>query len=216
MRAGWALQQAKGLTSGLENDSTITSDAARTEYPLAFDRRHSGDLSLFVGRASGTTVPWSAALTTTVQSGYPIFRPGIGNPLSRDDYSYLPWTANVDLRASWDFGSLPVCTHCAWRLVFDGRNIINKKNILALRSSSGSIAPTLGEVQNAANALPLPSESIPRESSMYSALADANHDGVMTPAEAANARFAAALDRYDPTLFFGEGRQIRLGVEVTF
>ena len=64
--------------------------------------------------------------------------------------------------------------------------------------------------------LPVPPESIPRESSAYSVYLDADRNGVITPQEASNARFAAALDRFDPTLFFGEARQLRLGVELAF
>ena len=30
------------------------------------------------------------------------------------------------------------------------------------------------------------------------------------------ARTAAALNRFDPSLYFGEPRQLRLGIEVTF
>lgn len=217
-RAGWALQKATGLTSGSENDSTrIGNDPARTEYPLSFDRRHSGDFSLFVGRGAGAEKPWSAALTTSVQSGYPLLRPTVGTITgAREATQYLPWTANVSLRASWDFGKLVVCDRCSWRLVFDGRNIINRQNIVAMRTNTGALSPTLAEVQKLANSLPVPPESIPRESPAYALYLDANRDGVITPDEARSARFAAALDRFDPTLFFGEARQLRLGVEVTF
>jgi hypothetical protein len=219
VRAGWALQKAKGLTSGSENDSTRAGDdPARTEYPLAFDRRHSGDVSIFIGRAGGAEKAWSASLTTTVQSGYPLLRPAAGGAVggAREATQYLPWTSTSDLRASWDFGNLPVCGHCKWRVVFDGRNILNRKNILAMRTNTGALSPSLGEVQQLANALPVPEESIPRESPAYVVFLDTNRDGVISPDEARSARFAAALDRFDPTLFFGEGRQIRFGVELAF
>ena len=88
--------------------------------------------------------------------------------------------------------------------------------VLALRRETGALSPTLSQVQSLANAQPVPPEPTPRESPAYIELLDANRDGVITPQEASAARFAAALDRFDPTLFFGEGRQIRLGVEVSF
>lgn len=217
-RAGWALQKATGLTSGAENDSSlIGGDPARTEYPLAFDRRHSGDLSMFFGRAAGAEKPWAASMTTTVQSGYPLLRPITGSgQATREATQYLPWTSTTDLRASWDFGSLPLCAGCSWRIVADTRNVLNRKNVLAMRTNTGTIGPSLVEVQGLANALPVPPESIPRESPAYIMFLDTNRDGVITPAEAQSARFAAALDRFDPTLFFGEGRQLRFGMEVTF
>ena len=217
LRAGWALQKAKGLTSGSENDSTIAGDdPAQTEYPLAFDRRHSGDLAIFIGRGAGLEKPWSAAITTTVQSGYPLLRttPGAGTG-EREVTQYLPWTSTTDLRASWDFGKA-LCSRCSWRAVFDGRNILGMNNVMALRRETGALSPTLAQVQSLANAQPVPPVSIPRESPAYIEFLDANRDGLITPQEANAARFAAALDRYDPTLFFGEGRQVRLGIEVNF
>jgi outer membrane receptor protein involved in Fe transport len=205
VRAGWALQKATGVSSGLENDSIPPGDnPALNEFPLAFDRRHSGDFALFLGRGAGAETRWSLALTANVQSGYPL--------LDRR----LPWTHSADLRASWDFARELVCDRCHWRVVFDGRNILGTENILALRSETGAIAPTLQRVQQLANAQPPLTEAIPRESPAYVELLDFNRDGLITPAEANAARFAAALDRFDPTLFFGEGRQIRFGVEVAF
>lgn len=217
LRAGWALQKASGLTSGSENDSTLVADdPAKTEYPLAFDRRHSGDVSLFFGRAAGAQKPWSAALTMNVQSGYPLLRPTGAVGGRREVTQYLPWTSSTDLRATWDFGTPPLCKRCTWRAVADARNLLDRKNILALRTNTGTIGPSLGEVQALANSLTVPDIEIPRESSAYVSFLDRNSDGVITPQEARAARFAAALDRYDPTLFFGEGRQVRLGVEFSF
>jgi hypothetical protein len=217
-RLGWALQKAKGLTSGNENDSTfVGADPAKTEYPLAFDRRHSIDLALFFGRGAGLEKPWSVAVTTTAQSGYPLLRDATGTGAgAREVTQYLPWTNTTDLRASWDFGSAFVCDRCNWRVVFDGRNILGMKNVLALRRETGALSPTLAQVQALANAQPVPPEAIPRESPAYVEYLDANRDGLISTQEATAARFAAALDRFDPTLFFGEGRQIRLGVEVNF
>jgi hypothetical protein len=219
VRAGWAIQKASGLTSGSENDSTqVVNDPARTEYPLAFDRRHSGDFAVFVGRAAGAEKPWSASLTANVQSGYPLLRPAANDAAqgAREATQYLPWTHTIDLRATWDFGKLPLCGNCGWRVVMDARNILNTKNILALRTNTGAIAPSLAEVQKLAGGLNAITSSVPRESPAYVSFLDTNNDGIITATEASVARFAAALDRYDPTLFYGESRQVRLGLEVAF
>lgn len=219
VRAGWALQNANGLSSGSENDSSfVGADPARTEYPLAFDRRHSGDFSLFFGRAAGADAKrWSGALTANVQSGYPLLRPQMdGTSAGREATQYLPWTSTTDLRFSWDFGRLPACGRCTWRVVFDGRNILDQKNILAMRTNTGTIGPSLLEVQSLANRLRETSEPIPRESPAYVQLLDADGNGVITSQEAQAGRFAAALDRFDPTLFFGESRQLRFGLELAF
>ena len=227
MRTGWAIQKATGLTSGLDQDSAQTTDPALTEYPLAFDRRHSIDLAMFFGRAAGVDEqPWSAALTATLQSGYPLFpavlpstgptAPGVPVSRPREPARYLPWQLMTDLRASYDFGRAPLCSQCQWRAMVDGRNIINRKNIQALRRENGSLTPTYAEVTRLANAaadLPRP---IPRESALYSALVDLNADGLITNDEYRTARLAAAIDRFDPSLYYGEPRQVRLGLEIIF
>jgi len=212
-RAGYALSKARGLTSGTESDSLVSGDPARSEYPLAFDRRHSADAALFVGRAAGAETPWSAALTTTVQSGYPLFRADTTTGRTVD--RYLPWAWTMDLRVSRDVSRVPTCERCSLRIVADGRNILNRRNIIALRHN-GSLSPDFGEVLQMANSVPMPPNAIPRESPDYSRRIDLDGDGLITQTEFHTARTAAAIDRYDPSLYYGEGRQLRLGFEVTF
>ncbi len=213
VRGGWALQKAVGRTSGVDTDAAIV-DPPVTETPLAFDRRHAFDFALLMGRAGGAETPWSAALTANAQSGYPLLRVTATN--TREVSRYLPWTWAADLRASWDFGAFNWCGDCRWRAVADGRNIMNRKNVIALRRANGGLAPTLAEVETLARTGGDLIEPIPRESPMYSRLIDLNRDGMISNAEYRTARFAAALDRFDPSLYYGEARQIRLGVEVVF
>ena len=216
-RAGWSIQKATGVSSGLDSDSTQTNDnPAVTEYPLAFDRRHSIDVALFLGRAGGAETPWSAAVTGSAQSGYPLFPIPSAATAVREPNQYLPWTWTADLRASWDFGAMKWCAGCRWRAVADGRNVFNRKNVLALRRENAALTPSLAEVQRLANAAPNLQNPIPRESPSYSRLIDLNRDGLITNDEFRTARFAAALDRFDPSLYYGEARQVRLGVEVVF
>ena len=222
VRGGWAWQKATGLTSGLDNDTAQVEEPGLAEFPLAFDRRHSIDLAVFLGRGGGAEVPWSATLTTAAQSGYPFFNERASSdtpPMSVDGKEldpYLPWTWTTDLRASWDFGSLSVCGLCSWRVFADGRNILNRKNIIGLRRPTGSVSPTLAEVQAVANRPSNVTLPIVRESPLYSALIDLNRDGSITSDEFQTARMAAALDRFDPSLYYGESRQLRIGVEVVF
>jgi hypothetical protein len=129
---------------------------------------------------------------------------------------YLPWTWAADLRASWDFATAGWCGRCRWRALADGRNILNRKNVIALRRETASIAPSLAEVERLSRVPGNLSEPIPREAPGYNALIDLNRDGYITGAEFNTARFAAALDRYDPSLYYGEARQLRLGIEVVF
>ena len=63
--------------------------------------------------------------------------------------------------------------------------------------------------------MPIPAD-IPAESPYYSAGIDLDSSGIITQDEFRLARTAAALSRFDPSLYFGEPRQLRLGIEVTF
>lgn len=213
-RLGYALQKAEGVTSGVfggdslvDNDNTIT-------FPLSFDRRHAIDAALFFGQAAGyKDTPWSVVATSTVHSGYPFDRrAAAGEREARA--TYLPWTALVDLRASRDIGRFG-CGSCLWRVTVDGRNLLGRENVIALRRDNATLAPSVASLDSIA-ALVTIAEPIPRESARYSAHADVDSDGLITPAEFHQARWAAALDRSDPSLYFGEPRQVRLGLEVAF
>jgi hypothetical protein len=101
-------------------------------------------------------------------------------------------------------------------VVADARNVFGADNILALRRESGRLAPSLESIQALAATVPSPSAPIPRESPLYSRAIDLDGDGRVTLQEFDTARTAAALDRFDPSLFFGEARSVRLGIEVVF
>ncbi|HSJ09226.1 MAG TPA: TonB-dependent receptor [Longimicrobiales bacterium] len=216
LRLSYALQKAVGVASGFDADSVLNDDNTFTKYPLAFDRRHSIDFAAFYGRAAGNMdMGWSAALTSSLQSGYPIdrIRAGGGDDEQRGD-AYLPWTSTIDLRLSRELGQLPLCG-CEWRVTADGRNLLGRENIIALRRDTGGLAPTLAAARALADAMPAPA-SIPAESPSYSQAADIDRNGIITPDEFRTARLAAAISRFDPSLYFGEPRQVRLGIEVTF
>jgi len=59
-------------------------------------------------------------------------------------------------------------------------------------------------------------QPIPRESRRYNPLVDLDADGLITASELRRARVAAQLDRNDPSLYFGQASQFRLGLEVMF
>ncbi len=219
LRAGYSLQKAVGVSSTALSDTAVDAGQTRTEYPLAFDRRHSIDLVALAGRAAGADRAWGAALTTSVQSGYPLDRLLAAGDAKNTTFAnsvYLPWTADVGLRLQLDLGSLPGCRRCHWSLTADGRNLLGLDNIRALRNDSGLLAPPDSVFLAVESGVAVPDHVIPYESSRYSRLIDLNGDGLITPDEFRQARTAAVLDRLDPSLFYGEARQLRAGVELTF
>ena len=129
--------------------------------------------------------------------------------------THLPWTVQVDVRGGWRFGSLPGCDACGWRVLAEVKNLFGNENVVAVRRDTRTVAPTAAQVQALANQVRI-DDPIPRESPRYSAQIDLDGDGRITPAEFSEARLAAALDRFDPSLFYAEPLQVRLGVEVFF
>ena len=217
VRGSYAWQKAQGVTTGVPSDTIVDRNGFAVTYPLAFDRRHSIDLVINAGRSAGIeTSVWSGSLTTTAQSGYPINRVVAAGDSTEAELQYLPWTATTDLRITRELGQLPGCGSCKWRVAVDGRNLLGFDNVLSYRGDTGSLSPSLGSVQALANTVPLPLEAIPKESNRYHARIDTDNNGVITLQEFRAARIAAAIDRLDPSLYFGEPRQLRLGVEVSF
>lgn len=218
LHGGYALQEAKGVSSSAFEDPGEGLTERRFEFPLAFDRRHSFDMTFLYGRsARAPDEKWGIAATASVRSGFPLTR--IFEELNRrvepEVEARLPWTYWLNLRFSRELGRLG-CNSCAWRVFADGRNLLFKDNIVALRRDTGTLAPSADDLFGAAAEIPDNMEPIPQESPTYSAQIDLNSDGRITANEMQIARFAAALDRNDPSLFFGTATQLRLGVEIAF
>jgi hypothetical protein len=216
-RLNYALQDAKGVTSSAFEEPGGTVTTQREEFPLAFDRRHSLDGALGLGRPAGGDDKWGAMLTVSVRSGYPLDRTATvadGGSLLNVGQR-LPWTYQVNLRVTREFGSLPGCGRCRWRLLADARNLLDTKNTIALRRDTGTVAPSAGDVLDSADDLS-DSGPIPRESPAYSALIDLDSNGLITADELRTGRIAASLDRNDPSLYFGEALSLRLGLELEF
>jgi hypothetical protein len=225
---GYALMEATGITSGDRNDTTLIVGGTLAEFPLAFDRRHTIDAAVLLGRAapgaarsraagaSGLAgLPVGAAITAKFRSGYPLYL-NTGDDLTLEDTDRLPWTAVIDFSLTWDVARLPGCTGCGIRLTFQGKNLLGRENVIGLRRDTGLTAPSLETVRELADAPISTTAPIPVESPRYVESADLDRDGTITADELNAARFGAALDASDPSLYYGEARQLRLGIEVLF
>jgi hypothetical protein len=209
LRGGYVLQNATGLTSGAF-DEDVDPEAQFEEFPLAFDRRHAFDLVVLGGRATGWQgTAWGGSLTASVRSGFPLDRAAA--VLTR-----LPWTAFIGLRLTRDLVKLPLCSGCRTRIILDARNITGRDNVIALRRDTGGLGPPADDVLGAMNDIPMTVQPIPRESQRYNPLVDLDANGLITASELRSARVAAQLDRNDPSLYYGQARQLRLGLELVF
>jgi hypothetical protein len=206
----------------------VTGDTirpARAEFPLDFDRRHnftvilrsriseSGGPRLFGVRALG-------GLETAA-----ILRYSTGLPYSRTDTSgdslvglpnesRLPATSTIDLlvRRPLKLGGL------RGGVYVDVRNLINRRNIIAVRRDTGLPgADTVAVEALAEAAYQKHPEAIPYESPYYRAFADADGNGLIEgPNELFPLFLAAARDYTQPLFAYGPPRLFRLGVEFLF
>lgn len=194
---GYALQEAKGVAS-TAFDSTVTGTTDRIELPLQFDRRHTIDLNAYWSLPNG----FGLSLAGEAASGAPV--PGAA------DFR-LPWTAALSARV---VKRLRV-GGAVLTLIAEGRNLLNRDNLVTARPGGGT-EPNVEALRGRAQTDTRDAVTIPRESALYVAAFDRDGDGLFEPGEQTAARFAALLDANEPTLLFGEARQIRLGMEWDF
>ena len=196
---GYALQHAVGVVSSAF-DSTVKgeTDLQRLEVPLQFDRRHAIDLNAFWTLPGGFRV----SVGGSAGSGLPV--PGAAE-------RRLPWSVALSGRLTREFRWGPRL----FRFVLEGRNLLNRKNLVTTRLNGG-VMPNVPELENRAADDTEGAAPIPRESPFYLPGFDENENGFLDPTEQNAARRAALLDFNEPTLFFGEARQVRAGVTVLF
>jgi hypothetical protein len=196
-----------------------TIDPARVQFPLDYDRRHGltvigqGIVPEGVGpRIAG----WEAAAIFRASSGLPFTRTNpTGDTLIGLPNSFrLPPTMTVDLLLRRPLRLLGRQAS----IYLDVRNLMNRRNIEAVRRDTGEPDLTPQEIAALANAAYLAHpEPIPYESPRYRAFADLNSDGLISGASELLPLFeAAARDYAQPLFSFGPPRMFRLGFELLF
>jgi hypothetical protein len=100
----------------------------------------------------------------------------------------------------------------------DARNLLNRRNTVAVRRDSGQPGLTSGTLQTLAlQAYQTHPEPIPYESPRYRPWADLDGNGLLEGAgELVPLYLAAARDFAQPLFYFGAPRLIRMGIELTF
>ncbi len=233
-RVSYTVQQAKANSSSaflvhqvfrIDPSTGDTIFPERVEFPLDFDRRQS-----FTAIVTGT-VPAEFGpklLGNRLLGGFEgtaILRVATGLPYSRTNAAgdsilglpngaRLPNTSTLDmlLRRPLRFGRM------GGSIYLDVRNLLNRRNVLAVRRDIGRTGLSAATVQAMADsAYAAHPESIPYESSRYRRWADLDGNGFVDgPAELQPLFLAAARDFTQPLFFFGQPRLFRLGVELLF
>jgi hypothetical protein len=233
-RVAYTLQTAKATaTDAFLLNRVITVDPstgdtirpARAEFPLDFDRRHTVT-AILRSRVSENVGPrvlgvrplggWEAAAIVRVSSGLPYSRTDLsGDSLIGLPNSFrLPATQTIDLlvRRPMRLGG------ARGGVYLDVRNLLNRRNIVAVRRDTGQPGlDSAGVMTLAENAYAAHPEEIPYESAHYRADADTNGDGYIAGRdELFPLHLAEARDFTQPLVAYGPPRLVRLGVEVLF
>lgn len=233
-RVSYTLQDASATSSDaffvrqVLRVDPVTGDTiipAKVEFPLDFDRRHAltaivtGTTPERFGPALLGARPFAAIEATAIlryASGLPFSRTNTAGDsiLGLPNDGRLPSTTTLDLllRRPVRFGRV------GGSVYLDVRNVLNRRNIIAVRRDTGSPSITNAKLNQLAdsayNANPQP---IPYESSRYRAWADLDHNGYVDgPAELQPLYLAATRDFFQPIFYYGAPRLFRLGMEVTF
>jgi outer membrane receptor protein involved in Fe transport len=207
---------------------SITGDTivpARVEFPLDYDRRHSVTAIVTGTAPSGFGPSLFGTRPLAGLDGTAIFRLSSGTPYSRVDAatdtilglpnaSRLPTTYALDLllRRPLRLG------RWGGSLYLDVRNVLNRRNIIAVRRDTGTETLTDAAIhQLADDAYAADPAPIPYESPRYRAWADLDGNAIIEgPGELRPLYLAAARDAAQPIFFYGPPRLFRLGVEFTF
>ncbi|MEX1998908.1 MAG: TonB-dependent receptor [Gemmatimonadales bacterium] len=196
---GYALQKAAGTVStAFDSVTTDSRSLEQLEIPLQFDRRHAINLTA-----------WTQVRRVDVSLGASVMS---GVPAPDDARRRLPWVANVSGRLGW---SLASGSRSRLRVFAEGRNLLNFANLIAERAGGG-VTPDLNSIETQALAWAQGALPIPRESPWYLARLDLDNDGLLSQSEQILARRGALLDAAEPTLLYGEARQVRVGLEITW
>jgi outer membrane receptor protein involved in Fe transport len=202
-----------------------TTRPARAEFPLDFDQRHT--LTAIVrGKVPDAAGPAVAGIRPLAGlEGAVILRLASGLPFSMSDStgdslvglpngSRLPSTSTLDLlvRRSIRIGG------AAGGIYLDVRNVLNRRNVFAVRRDTGQPAADEAAIQRMAEAAYEASpDPIPYESSRYRAAADLDGDGYLAGREELFPLYLAAANDYAQPIFaYGSPRLARLGVELLF
>jgi Carboxypeptidase regulatory-like domain len=230
----YTLQQATATASDafllnrLISVDPVTGDTirpARAEFPLDFDRRHNFTVILRsrISENAGPRLLGVRALGGLEAAA--ILRYSTGLPYSRTDItgdslvglpnaSRLPATSTLDLlvRRPLRLGGV------RGGLYLDMRNVLDRRNVIAVRRDIGTPAPDNAAVEQLAeDAYEKHPEEIPFESPYYRASADLNGDGYITGRDELFPLYLAAARDYTQPLFaYGPPRLLRLGVEFLF
>ncbi len=234
LRVAYTLQVATATATNafqllrrIRFDSIIgdTINPARVEFPLDYDRRHSVTI-IGQGRLGDEAGPslFGVRILAGIEAAA-IFHYGSGLPFSRtntagDTLIGLPNSYRIPAEYSLDaLLRRPIrLLGLTGGVYLDARNLLNRRNTVAVRRDTGQPGLTSGTLQAIAlQAYQAHPEPIPYESPRYRPWADQDGNGLIEGSgELLPLYLAAARDFAQPLFYFGSPRVVRMGIELTF
>ncbi len=231
VRVSYNLQEATAhssnafLTQRAASVNPVTGQLeppAKVEFPLDYDRRHSltaiatGTVPMRFGPSLLGTQPLAGlegTMILRVASGLPFSRYVGDSLVGVPNDQRLPGTSAMDLlvRRPVHFGRF------LGSVYLDARNVLNRRNIIAVRRDSGKVTLDEASIQQITDAALAANPSpIPYESPRYRRWADLDDNGTIEGGELRPLFLAAARDFSQPLFYYGAPRQFRLGMEFSF
>ena len=202
-----------------------TINPARVEFPLDYDRRH-GLTVIGQGRLADEAGPRLLGVRILAGlEGAAIFHYSSGLPYTRtnatgDTLIGLP--NSFRLPSDYSLDALlrrPIRVRgLAGGIYLDVRNLLNRRNTVAVRRDTGQPGLNDATLQSLAlQAYQDHPEAIPYESPRYRSWADLDGNGsIEGSGELLPLFLAAARDFAQPLFYFGPPRVLRMGIELTF
>lgn len=197
---------------------------ASVTFPLDYDRRL-GMTGVAIGRVNDGVGPnWGGLEPLAGLEGSLIVRYGSGLPFTRtnetgDTLIGLPNSYRLPSQLTFDvLARRPIRVRgFTGSLYADVRNLLGRRNVIAVRRDSGSPVQTQAAIEAAAQrAFDRHPEAIPYESPRYREAFDSDGNGLIAGPELLVTYEAAARDFFQPLFFYGPPRLIRFGAEITF
>lgn len=234
-RVAYTLQDAKATSTDpfllnrlivVDKQTGDTIRPARAEFPLDFDQRHTLTLILrgkvpdaFGPRVAGVqpVAGLEGAIILRALSGLPFSR---YDTLVTDSLVGLPNSSRLPMAATLDL-LVRRPLHLAGTtggIYLDVRNLLNRRNVVAVRRDTGEPQPDDGAIlRMAEEAYAAHPEPIPYESARYRANGDLDGNGYISGRDELFPLYvAAARDISQPLFAYGTPRLVRLGLELLF
>jgi hypothetical protein len=238
----YTYQEAKGMVSNAfdlftnlvwDPQSQYIIDLGTKEFPLDFDQRHTGNISVEARMPESwkdvnpvftplanlnvfSTLEYGSGLPYTKMKIDSTVVSGVVNetliPAEAPNSSRLPYTLEWDLKFSRGFK----IAGRKYNFFVDIRNLLNRRNVMYYDPWTDSPWNSESRLRTLAQEATVDAITVPAESPDYNPQSDLNGDNVLSADEQEEAYYQALVDRWSPVLIYDSPRLIRFGMDMRF